>query len=232
MPASVHSVQAAREGWPSTTRRSFGRRVEDAVRGSGAVGPGLRRFHEHARRHRHRRPRPRDAVRDGRDPRPGWTLRVGSHGALLSQVSHGVAVAFGIIGVVRTVYPSVFGQAATSSFPSTPLWRSAPRQPGPRRELRAHGTDEGPGGDRRFLLLVGTGTGVSSEQRDGLPHRDRPRGPAGHGEERSGRAGRGPRPKRLHGLRERQAAGGTRSAPTPARAGFSIDRGFDHPIPL
>jgi hypothetical protein len=44
----------------------------------------------------------------------GWGLV----GAILSQVSHPVAVAFGILGVVRTVYASVFGKGRDIVFPA------------------------------------------------------------------------------------------------------------------
>jgi hypothetical protein len=44
----------------------------------------------------------------------GWGLV----GFALSQVSHPLAVTFGILGIVRTVYPSVFGKGRDIVFPA------------------------------------------------------------------------------------------------------------------
>jgi hypothetical protein len=44
----------------------------------------------------------------------GWGLA----GAILSQISHPVAVAFGILGIVRTVYAAVFSKGRDIVFPA------------------------------------------------------------------------------------------------------------------
>ncbi len=119
MPASVRSVQSARDQRLALDDEGGASAVESKTR---FVAPALSALSFAASMNAHL-----DYDTDGLGPETqygtvgtrgvagffGWGLV----GAILSQISHPVAVAFGVLGIVRTVYASVFGRGRNVVFP-------------------------------------------------------------------------------------------------------------------
>jgi hypothetical protein len=134
MPASVRSVQSARDQRLALDDEGGASAVESKTR---FVAPALSVLSFAASMNTHL-----DYDTDGLGPETqygtvgtrglaglfGWGLV----GAILSQISHPVAVAFGVLGIVRTVYASVFGRGRDVAFPvDTAMEVQLPDEPEP-----------------------------------------------------------------------------------------------------